>query len=145
MRHRSKLTALLLLISAPALSQMTETQLLDAARSIARLLQLSPAGTELWAHQSVKRAIGESYRALDYVDLQIGQELAKPSPDRHRLDVLIEQYAAESGAIERRRKRGEIDDAFHLSTMDRQKVGLFISKKYTDSTKKQRPVLAPLP
>jgi len=145
MRHRSKLTALLLLVSAPALSQMTETQLLDAARSIARLLQLSPAGTELWAHQSVKRAIGESYRALNHVDLQIGQELAKSSPDRHRLDVLIEQYAYESAAIERRRKRSEIDDAFHLSAMDRQKIGLFIEKKYTATAKEESPVLAPLP
>lgn len=145
MRHRSKLIALLLLISAPALSQMTETQLLDAARSIARLLQLSPAGTELWARQSVKRANGESYRALDHVDLQIGQELAKLSPDRRRLDVLIDQYAAESFALERRKKRSEIDDAFHLSATDRQKIGLFIEKKYTDSPKGQRPVLAPLP
>lgn len=145
MQHRTTLAALGLLLSAPALSQMTEPQLLDFSRSIAGLLHLSPAGTELWARQSVKRATSEEYNALTRVEVEIGRELARPSPDRGHLNILVEQYAAESAAVNRNRKRKELDDAFQLTSADRQKVGRFIERSAQRSLGKERPVLQPLP
>lgn len=119
--------------------------MLDHARSIAVLLQLSPAGTEVWARQSVKRATNEEYSALTRVEVEIGRELARSSPDRGRLDLLVEQYATESGAVNRRRKRREMADAFQLTPADRQKVGQFIERAAQQSLEKERPVLQPLP
>lgn len=145
MQHRSKLAILALLFSAPALSQMTEPQLLDSARNIARLLQLSPAGTELWARQSVKRATREEYTSITQTEIEIGRELARSSPDRRRLDALVDQYAKGSAAVERDRKLKELDDAFQLTSADRQKVGQFIEQSARQSLEKKRPVLQPLP
>lgn len=145
MRHRSNIAALALLCGSPALSQMTELQLLDAARNLARLLHLSPAGTELWARQSVQRATREEYQAITKIEAEIGHELARPSPDRHRLDLLVDRYALENAAIERNRKRRELDDAFQLSPADRQKIGQFIERSAQRSLERKRPVLQPLP
>ena len=145
MQHRLKLAALAFLVSSPATSQMTESRQLDAARSIARLLQLSPEGTEIWARQTVKRATSEEYSALTRIEVDIGNELARPSPDKHRLNTLVAQYGSESGSIERERKRKELDDAFRLSSEDRQKIGQFIEKSARESLARKRPVLQPLP
>lgn len=124
---------------------MTESQQLDAARSIARLLQLSPEGTEIWARQAVKRATSEEYSTLTKIEVDIGHELARPSPDKHRLDMLVAQYGSESASIERERKRKELDDAFRLTSEDRQKIGQFIEKSALESLARKRPVLQPLP
>lgn len=145
MKHRAKLAVLAVLLSAPALSQMTESQLLDVGRNIARLLQLSPAGTELWTRQSVKRATREDYGGITRIEVEIGHELARSSPDRRRLDALVEQYATQSAAIERRKKINELDDAFQLTADDRQKIGRFIERSARQSLQKQSPVLQVLP
>ncbi len=124
---------------------MTEPQLLDAGRNIARLLQLSPAGTELWARQSVKRATREDYDGITRIEIEIGRELAQSSPDRRRLDALVEQYATHSAAIERSRKSSELDDAFQLTAEDRQKIGQFMERSARQSLQKKSPALQVLP
>lgn len=145
MQPRFQLAALAFFVSSVATSQMTEPQQLDAARSLATLLQLSPEGTELWARQAVKRATSEEYRSLTRIELDIGRELARPSPDKHRLNMLVAQYGSESASIERERKRKELDDAFRLTSEDRQKIGRFIEKSARESLARRRPVMQPLP
>ncbi|WP_179640781.1 hypothetical protein [Sphingomonas guangdongensis] len=138
------LGAATLLLGVPAASQMTQSQQLDAARSISRLLGLSPAGTELWARQSLKRARNDELDKISAVELEIGRELARSTPDRARLDTLVERFVVENAAIERRRKLQELADAFEHTPADRQQIGRFIADAVRDANNRGA-VLQPLP
>jgi hypothetical protein len=127
------------------MAQMSRPQLLDAAKSIAKIMGLSPEGTELWAQQSVERANYDAYSRVTQVEVQIGRELARSSPDRLRLNMLVNQYAARSAALDRQRKRDEINGALRLPVPDRQKVGLFIVQSARQSLGTAKPVLKTLP
>ena len=125
---RLKLAAAMLIFSAPAMSQLPETENLDLALGLMKVVGLSAEGTQLMARRAVERTKSKAQQVDrgSAIEKAIGEQLARPSVDRSRLRSLIDQYAEETAAIERRRKTSEVEAALELSQADRQKLGRFL-------------------
>lgn len=131
-----------LLLATPVIAQGSGPSLLEYGRIAAGLIGLSPEGTELWARKSVEWARTDDFRRLNAVERAIGEELARPSPDRARLMALTNDYVAERSVLARREKQQLIDAAFDLSPADRARLGRFIERASADDDK---PVPRPFP
>lgn len=145
MRHIAKLPLMLLVASVPICAQPTGADLLDSIRGLVKVIGLSPQGTEILARQTLKHARSGHDGAMERIEIAIGEELARPSFDRRRLDALVDQYAAESAASARRHKLQLVEDASLLSPTDRQKFGRFLSRSSQKDAKKEEGVLLSLP
>lgn len=145
MRKIAKLSLVLLVASAPIYAQAAGADMLELIRGLVKVIGLSPEGTDMLARQSLKRAGKRDGKAIEHIEIAMGEELARPSLDRRRLAALIDQYAVESAAEARRDKEQLVEDASRLSLSDRQKFGRFLSRSSQAELKKDRGVLLSLP
>ena len=145
MRLRVIAAAAAVLVGAPAMSQLGQQQMLDYARGIAKMVGMSPEGTELYARRSLEMSSADQYDRVSAVEIAIGQELARPTTTRDRLAALVEQYAVESAAVARRRKSREMELALELSQADRQTLGRFLEQSTRQSLANSQRIARPRP
>lgn len=127
------------------MSQLDQQQMLDFARGMAKLVGMSPEGTELYARRSLEMSSADQDDRVSAVEIAIGQELARPTTTRERLADLVERYATEIAARERRRKSREMELALELSQADRQTLGRFLERSTRQSMANSQRITRPLP